>query len=177
MENKEENKKHEHENKDEKKIEKTMEKIEEKKKNEKKDRAFVRGKDLAMSAKHAAAVCDFIRGKSIEDAVNLLEQVIRKEKAVPMKGEYAHKKGCQGKYPVNVSKIFIRLLKNLNANANVNGLNEPVISKAMANLASRPFKRFGSGRFKRAHVYLEVRERQEKKINKQEHKEKKDGRI
>lgn len=51
------------------------------------------------------------------------------------------------------------LLKSLNANSAVNGLEEPYISTAIANKAPQPYRRFGSRRFKRTHVYLEAREK------------------
>jgi len=49
----------------------------------------------------------------------------------------------------------------LKANASVNLIENPIISMAIANHASRPHKRHGSGRAKRTHVYLEAREKKE----------------
>jgi len=164
------------ENKEEKKTEiKEEKKVEEKKAKKeekvKKNEAILRGKDLPISTKQSVAICRFIRGKKIDDAVKELEKIIRKEKALPMKGELPHRKGMErGRYPVNACKIFVKLLKNLNANSQVNGLNEPYIFAAVPNKASQPFRRGGSKRFKRTHVYLETRE---VKVKEKEVKEKK----
>jgi ribosomal protein L22 len=70
-----------------------------------------------------------------------------------------------GRYPVNASKEFIVLLKQLKANANVNQIDEPVIVLAMANKATLPYKRDGK-RGKRAHVRIEVMDKTKLKIAK-----------
>ncbi|MFH1711286.1 MAG: hypothetical protein ABH840_03170 [Nanoarchaeota archaeon] len=126
----------------------------------KKDKAIVNGKSLGISKKHSMAICDYIRGKEIEEMMIELMKVVSLKKAIPMKGEIPHRKGkiMSGRYPVNASKVFIKLLKTLNANCSVNGLENPRIVVAIANDASRPFKRGGSMRFKRTNVYLEARE-------------------
>jgi len=72
--------------------------------------------------------------------------------------EVPHRKGniMAGRYPINTSKEFIKMLKQLKANASVNNIESPVISLAVANRASRPNRR-GGVRAKRANVYLEVK--------------------
>ena len=138
---------------------------EEKKKTEKKqivkkDKAIVNGNNLGISKKHSMAICDYIRGKQIENMIADLEKVVSLKRPIPMRGEIPHRKGniMSGRYPVNASKVFIKLLKTLNANCSVNGLENPRITAAIANDASRPFKRGGSMRFKRTNVFLEARE-------------------
>ena len=127
----------------------------------KKEFAIANGKDLPISLKHAKFICRFIKGKSIEQAMQLMAQVSTKKIYVPMNGELAcRKKGIKGRYPVKASLEFIRILKSLQGNANVSGLLEPVITEAISNKASLPHRK-GGLRFKRAHVLLEVRERQE----------------
>jgi ribosomal protein uL22 len=146
-------------NKEQAKKEKKVEKV-------RKDKAVIRGKDLPVSTKHAVAICRFIKGRGIEEAVSNLNEVVEKKRAVPMKGELPHRKGKgmeRGRYPMKACKIFIKLLKNLAANSSMNGLEEPYIFVAKADKASRPYRRFGSRRFKRTHVYLETREREKKK--------------
>jgi len=154
----------------------TTEAKEEKKKVEKKqivkkDKAIVHGNDLGISKKHSMAICDYIRGKEIENMIADLEKVVSLKRPIPMRGEIPHRRGniMSGRYPVNASKVFIKLLKTLNANCSVNGLENPRITVAIANDASRPFKRGGSMRFKRTNVYLEARD----KVKKIENKEKK----
>jgi ribosomal protein L22 len=127
----------------------------------KKDKAIVRGLDLPISTKNAIYTCEFIKGKKIDDAINLLENVLKKKIVLPMRGEIPHRKGNVnvGRWPENSTKVFIKLLKCLNANAQVNGMENPYISEGISNLASRPHRRGGSQRFKRTHVLLVAREK------------------
>ncbi|MEM0465231.1 MAG: uL22 family ribosomal protein [Candidatus Pacearchaeota archaeon] len=146
-----ENKKEEYDKK-----EKNKEKKDDKK--TKKTEAIVNGRDLPIGRKHAVAICNFIRGKNIDVALDLLDLVTKYKKAIPMKGEIPHRKGMMsGRYPIKGAKIYIRLLKSLKANAIANDLEiEKLKIFAMANKASRPYKRFGRGRFKRTHVTLKL---------------------
>ena len=126
----------------------------------KKTRSFVNVSSLPISTKHSIAVCKFIKGKGIEKAIADLKNVILLKKPVPMKGEIPHRKGMMsGRYPKKTAEYFIKLLKGLSANANVNGLETPVISKAIANLASRPYGKFGRVRKKRTHLKIIVIEK------------------
>ena len=145
---------HVHEEKTEKKSE---EKKIEKKHVPKKSEAVVVGDNLPISTKQSMGICDFIRGRKISDAISNLEMVEKLKKAVPMKGEYAHKKGkrmSSGKFPKKAAGVFIRLLKSLSANANALGVEEPIIAVAIPNIAQRPFGRFGATRKKRTHVKI-----------------------
>ncbi len=145
------------------------------KKIERKEEAKARGKDLSISTKHSVAICRFIKNKRIEKAIVDLEQVIKRKKAVPMKGEIPHRKGKgmeRGRYPVKACKAFIKVLKDLAANSIVGGLEEPYIYIAKADKASRPYRRFGSRRFKRTHVLLVARDRKFKEKKAKENKEK-----
>ncbi len=142
-----------------KKIEKPKEekKKEIKKPKVKKEYAIVNGKSLPISTKQATAICKFISRKKIPQARRELEEVIKKKKAIPMKGEIAHRKGkkiMSGKYPLKASKIFIELLKSLAGNTLVNNLDDPIIYEAIANKASRPMARFGRWERKRTHVKI-----------------------
>ena len=123
----------------------------------KKTEAIVNVVNLPISTKHSIAVCRFIKNKKIENAISELEQVFSFKKAVPMKGEIPHRKGkgmMSGRYPKKATEHFIKLLKALSANANTNGLDNPVIVEAVANIASRPFGKFGRVRKKRTHVKI-----------------------
>ena len=135
-----------------------------KKKSEKiirKDEAVVSGRSLSVSTKDAVGICRFIRKKSIGKAFEDLEEVLKFKKAIPMKGEIPHRKGkiMSGRYPINAVKEFVRMLKNLSANSNVNGLEEPVIAEAVPNKASRPYGRFGAVKRKRTHVRIVARDK------------------
>jgi ribosomal protein L22 len=101
------------------------------------------------------------------------------KKSIPMKGEYAHKKGPgkiasgAGKYPVQASEHFISLLKTLAGNATNHDILNPVITFAMANNAQAPRGRFGRWKRKRTHITIKARELKEKKAKKKENKESK----
>ena len=117
---------------------------------------------MPISTLFSIAICNFIRGKTIEKALADLDDVLTKKKAVPIKGEYAHKRGkgmSSGKYPKNASEQFIILLKSLRANSNYNSVENPIIIEAIANKASEPYGKFGRVRKKRTHVKLIAREK------------------
>ena len=128
----------------------------------KKDEAVVNGISLPISTKDSVAICRFIKGKTIDNAIADLEQVMKFKKAIPMKGEIPHRKGkgiMAGRYPIKPVGYFIRMLKNLKANATVNGIDEGIIVEAVPNRASRPYGRFGSVKRKRTHVKIKVTEK------------------
>lgn len=128
----------------------------------KKTEAVVNAKNLPISTKDSAAICKFIKNKKIENAIADLEQVLLLKKAVPMKGEIPHKKGkgmASGRFPKNAAQSFIKLLKSLSANATYNGLEEPIIAAAVANIGARPYGKFGWVRKKRSHVKLKAIEK------------------
>ncbi|HJO14623.1 MAG TPA: uL22 family ribosomal protein [Candidatus Pacearchaeota archaeon] len=121
--------------------------------------AVVNGRDLRISTKHSVAVCNFIKNKNIDDALAHLEEVSKMKRAIPMRGEIPHRKGkmMSGRYPLNAVKVFILLLKSLKANAINHELElEKVKLACMANVASRPMKRFGQGKHKRSHVQIKL---------------------
>jgi|TARA_B100001971_G_C18211300_1_gene550854 ribosomal protein L22 len=125
----------------------------------KRSEAVVNGNDVRISTKHAVAVCDFIRNKNVDDALKDLDEVSKMKRAVPMKGEIPHRKGkmMSGRYPLNAVKEFTRLVKGVRANAINHELElEKVKISCMANVASRPQRRFGSRRFKRSHVQIKL---------------------
>lgn len=149
--------KHEEVKNEEIKTEIKEEKKTEKKHAPKKTEAVINGLNLSMSTKKAMGICKFIKGKTIPNAIADLEQVAKMGRVVPMKGEYAHQKGkgiSSGKFPVKAAGIFINLLKSLAGNANVSGLEEPIITDAVANIAARPYGKFGAIRKKRTHVKI-----------------------
>lgn len=141
-------------------------KPEEKKKKEvpKKTEAVVNVNSLPMSTKTAMAICRFIKGKEIQKAISDLEDVIKKRKVVPMKGEIPHRKGnvMSGRYPKNASEIFIKLLKSLNSNASYLSVENPIVSGAIPNNAPRPYGKFGAVRKKRTHITLKATSKKNK---------------
>ena len=151
------------ENNEGKVAETIKEKKTEDKKHVKKDSgkgAVVNGKNLSVGLKHAVALSNFIKGKDIDHAIVILEEVTRLKRAVPMRGEIPHRKGkgmMSGRYPVKGAKEFIILLKSLKSNAIINEVElEKYKLHAIPNQAARPYKRFGQGRFKRSHVTIKL---------------------
>ena len=130
----------------------------------KKESAYVRGVNVPISLKYSIDICKFIKRKRIQKAISDLEEVIVKKKAVPMKGEIAHRKGkiMSGKFPKVASEYFIKMLKTLDGNSNVNGLENPIISEAFANKGQMPYGRFGTVRRKRTHIIIKAEEEKKK---------------
>ena len=130
----------------------------------KKDSAVVKGVSLPISTKQAVAICKFIKGKTIREAVDYLEQVAKGKRAIPMKGEIPHRRNqdftiMSGRFPKNASENFIKILRSLGGNAVANGLDNPVIVEAIANMADRPHGKFGRTRKKRSHVTIKVKDK------------------
>jgi ribosomal protein L22 len=136
----------------------------------KKTEAVVNAKNLPISIKHSIAICNMIRGKDIDQAISLLEMAEQKRISVPMKGEIPHRKGkgiMSGRYPIKALGYFIKILKSLKANAFVNELElEKYEIFCKANIAARPYRRFGRGRFKRIHLTVKLIPLKKKKIRK-----------
>jgi len=139
--------------------------IKDNKPKQKKTTAFVNGKNVPVSTKKSMAICKFIKGKRIGDAIRDLEEVEKLKKAVPMKGEIPHRKGpmAGGRYPKRTAKSFIILLKSLAGNSSE--MQDPIISEAIANFGSRPLGRFGRMKRKRSNIKIIVKENKTK-INK-----------
>jgi len=130
-----------------------------------KEFAVAKGSSLRISVKKSMSICDMIKGKSPDVAMKMLDEVLKGKRVVPMRGrEVPHQKShgekgiAGGRFPKNASIEFINLLKQANANATVNGVENPIIVIAKADIASRPYKKEGR-RAKRAHIYIEVRDR------------------
>jgi len=87
------------------------------------------GRELRISPKAAREVCAFIRGRMLEDAKKLLEDVIALRRPVPFrryKKKVPHRRGLQGfyagRYPVKAAKKILEVLKSAEANAEYKGL-------------------------------------------------------
>lgn len=141
-------------------------KLEKKVEKPKKEFAVINAKNLPISTKHAKAICVFIKRKKVGDAIRDLQQVVLKKKSVPMKGEIPHRKGkgmMSGRFPKVASENFIKVLKSLAGNSTYNGIEDPVITEAIANIGSRPYGRFGRVRAKRTHVKIVAKQARVKK--------------
>ncbi|MFY9965847.1 MAG: 50S ribosomal protein L22 [Nitrososphaeraceae archaeon] len=91
-------------------------------------RASIR--DKSTSHKHAREIAVAIKGMSIEKARLFLEDVIARKIAVPYRrynNEVAHRSNirdgfCSGRYPQKAAKEVLKLLDNLEANAEYKGM-------------------------------------------------------
>ena len=130
----------------------------------KKEVAVARGIGLRVSPKQCVYICKIIRGKSPDAAVARLQDVINERRAVPMAGlEVGHKKGkglAGGRFPKNACVAIIGVVKQAGANAIVAGIENPVIVVAKSDRAAAPLRK-GGRKAKRAHVYIEIRNREE----------------
>ncbi|MDA3836084.1 MAG: hypothetical protein PF542_00520 [Nanoarchaeota archaeon] len=135
----------------------------------KKDSVKAYGKGIPVSTKVAVAICKFLKRKTVEKAITDLEEVAKLKRAVPMKGEIPHRKGpmMSGRFPQRAAKEFIMLLKSLQANANQNDLEVPVITGAVSSKGQLPYAKGGRARGKATHVTLVATE---KKITKSKNK-------
>ena len=89
--------------------------------------ARARGVELPISPKKTYEVLNAIRGRSLEEARNLLEGVVALKRPVPFRRynqETAHKKGVgPGRFPRKVAANVLQVLQNAEANAEYEGLN------------------------------------------------------
>ena len=94
---------------------------------ESKTMARAYGKSLPISFKHSLEVCNFIRNKKMQDAKKMLQKVIEGKMAVPYRRynfDLGHKKKIgPGRYPIKTSAELLRLLEDVEANAQFKGLN------------------------------------------------------
>ncbi|MEM3061526.1 MAG: 50S ribosomal protein L22 [Candidatus Bathyarchaeia archaeon] len=87
------------------------------------------GRELRISPKAATELCRSIRGMKLTEAKGLLEDVIAKRKAIAYRRyrkEVPHKnlqeKWYAGRYPVKAATKILKLLEELEANAEYKGL-------------------------------------------------------
>jgi len=86
-------------------------------------------RETDISHKHAREVCVAIKGMYLNKAKEYLENVVALKQPVPYrryKNEVAHRSQLQGfpagRYPVKTAKEVLRLLDNLEANAEYKGM-------------------------------------------------------
>ena len=125
------------------------------------------GMALPISFKQSVEVCGFIRNKNVNDAKKLLQKVSEKKLAIPFKRynfDLGHKKKIgPARYPEKASKEFIKLIENVEANAQFKGLNTSnlIIAHISAHKASKSwhFGRQSRRKMKRTNVEIVVEEK------------------
>ena len=88
--------------------------------------AVASGRDLRISYKAAVEVLKEIRGKKVDKAKQILEDIIEMKRAVSYKryyGKVGHRRGMgPGRYPVKAAKAILSIIENAEANAEFKGL-------------------------------------------------------
>ncbi len=139
------------------------------------------GRDLGISIKHSVMICNFVRNKNLLKAEEMLKRVIEKKQAVPFTKfnfDRGHKKKIgPGRYPIKASKAILRVLENVESNAQSKGLNSSLlriihINSHKASIPKR-YGRKGGVSGKRSHVEVIVEERAEEEKGKKTKTEKK----
>ena len=130
------------------------------------------GRNIGISRKDSVEVANFIRGKMVAKARDLLEGVIEKKVVVPFKRynrDRGHKRGkvAAGRYPVKTSTEFLRLLNSAEANAVNKGMSaeDLFISSVVANKGNGQMHhgRKRGREMKRTHLEIQVKEIKKKK--------------
>ena len=138
------------------------------------------GMALPISFKQSVEICRFIGSKNVSDAKKMLQSVAEKKSAIPFRRynwDLGHKKKIgPGRYPEKASKEFIKLIENVEANAQFKGLNTSnlIIAHVSAHKAGKTwhFGRQSRRRMKRTNVEIIVEEKSKKTEDKKEHKQK-----
>ncbi|MFP4118864.1 MAG: 50S ribosomal protein L22 [Candidatus Woesearchaeota archaeon] len=124
------------------------------------------GKDLDISTKASISICNVIRGMDAKKAVEYLQAVVDKKKAVPFTrftDGVGHRKGrmAAGRYPVKAARSIGRLVASAMSNAAAQGMDENLkITHICAQKASQPLHQGRQIRrsMKRTHVEIVLRE-------------------
>ena len=132
------------------------------------------GMGLSISTKKSIETCTFIRGKKVEAAKKMLQEVIDMKRAVPLKRfrwGAGHKTGIgPGKYPINVCTGILSILNSAQNNAQTKGLDANSLSIIHISAQRGPHD-FHHGRqsrraFKRTHIEIVLGTKEEKEDKK-----------
>lgn len=127
------------------------------------------GRDLPISTKNSAMVCNAIRGKTIERAKKILEDTAQKKNAIKFTRfnfDRGHKKKIgPGKFPVKTCEFILGLLKSAESNAYQKNLENLFIAHICAHKASKPwhYGRHRGRQMKRSHIEIVLGQKKEKK--------------
>lgn len=137
--------------------------------------AIAKAQNLPVSTKQAVEICRELRFKTTAAARKYLQEVLQFHRAVPYKRhifDLGHKPGIgPGRYPQKTTKAILQLLKAVEANAQVKGLNVSSL-KITKLLADKAAKRFAAGRTRhfRRNTHLEIEVREVPEVKKEEKK-------
>ena len=138
--------------------------------------ARAQGRDLRISPKESYEVANALRGMNVSKAKKLMEDVIAIKKPIPYgrynRGVVGHRKGHfgPGRYPVNTSSQFLKLLNLLEANATLKGLDKEnlLLFHIAAHKASavRHFFKGSAHHTQTTHVEMVAKEQEKKEKTK-----------
>ncbi|MBS3817190.1 MAG: 50S ribosomal protein L22 [Candidatus Thermoplasmatota archaeon] len=111
--------------------------------------------ELQISPKKSNEVCNMVKGKDVDRALDMLEEVIEGDRAVPYEKHHkgvGHQKGAgPGGYPKKVSEEIRSLIEECRANAENKGLDsENMRIKLLAAHKGSPIQGFRSRAFGRS---------------------------
>src|SRR3989338_5429033 len=107
--------------------------------------AVARALNVPVSSKQGIELSNSLRYRSTAAAKNILEEVIALRRAIPYRRfikDLGHKPGIgAGRFPQKAARVILQLVKSVEANAQVKGLNSSSlkITKLVVNKASTPF--------------------------------------
>ncbi|MBI2670739.1 50S ribosomal protein L22 [Candidatus Woesearchaeota archaeon] len=139
--------------------------------NEKIHYASVSSWNIPISRKFSVEIGNFVKNKELKKAKVLLENVIAQKAAVPFKRynrDLGHKRGiASGRYPIKASKLILKLLDSLEANAENKGIdtNNLIIKEFIANKGNKMWHQGRKRRrkMKRCHIFIKAIEKEVKK--------------
>ena len=135
---------------------------------------------MPISTKQAIEICGYIRGRTVDQALRLLEEVTKQKRAIPFKRfnkDVGHKKGdiAAGRFPQKACTHVLKVLKNGEANASQKGLVSPyIVEEIRATQGIRNWKmsRQRGRKGKSTHVYVTITEGKKPEKKKTEVKKK-----
>jgi len=146
---------------------------------EKETMARALGRDISISTKFSVMVGNAIRGKSIERARKILENVIAQKEAIKFTRfnfDRGHqKKVGPARFPVKTCEGILQLLNSAEANAHQKNLENLYIAHICAHKASCPwhYGRHRGRQMKRTHIEIVLVQKEGKKEDKKETRERK----
>ena len=132
------------------------------------------GMALPISFKQSVEICKFIKNRNVNDAKKMLQKVIFKKISVPFtryNHDLSHKKKIgPGRYPEKASEWFIRIIEDVEANAQFKGINTSnlVITHISAHKAGKAwhYGRKSRRKMKRTNIEIFVEEKAKKSEDK-----------
>ena len=139
------------------------------------------GRELRISHKAAREVCNSIRGLQLNQAKDLLRQVILKKRAIPYRKynkKLGHRHGLEnaftGRYPVKAAQKILEVLEGAESNAEFKGLDvektrvihaSAFVGMKIKRMIPRAFGRSSPKTDKLCHLEIVLEETKEKEAN------------